>query len=158
MKSVPELVEGGAVDLPAVMAVMNESFDPRYGERWTFAQCAGLLPMPGVWLTLARVGDAVCGFALARIVADEAELLLLAVRKDAQRHGIGRRLLDAFLSGARSRGAEHFHLEVRDGNPAIHLYESAGFTLAGRRRDYYSGDAGRTFDALTLAKFEPPRR
>ena len=64
----------------AVMAVMDDSFDPRFGEAWTASQCAGLLPMPGVWLTLAREDDAVVGFALARVVADEAELLLLAVR------------------------------------------------------------------------------
>ena len=158
MTAVPELVEGGLADLPAVMAVMQDSFDPRYGECWTYAQCSGLLPMPGVWLTLARIGDAVPGFALSRIVADEAELLLLAVRADAQRRGIGRLLLEAFLVEARARGADRFHLEVRDGNPAVRLYESAGFTLAGRRRNYYSGDAGRTFDALTLTKVASPPR
>ena len=71
---------------------------------------------------------------------------------------IGRLLLEAFLVEARARGADRFHLEVRDGNPAVRLYESAGFTLAGRRRNYYSGDAGRTFDALTLTKVASPPR
>ena len=75
---------GGIADLDAVMNVMDDSFDPRFGEAWTASQCAGLLPMPGVWLILAREGDAVIGFALARAVAGEAELLLLAVRRAAQ--------------------------------------------------------------------------
>ena len=69
------------------MRVMVDSFDRRYGEAWTASQCAGLLPMPGVWLTLARGANGVIGFALARQVANEAELLLLAVRRNAQRRG-----------------------------------------------------------------------
>ena len=102
------LSEGGHADLGAVMAVMDDSFDPRFGEAWTHAQCAGLLPMPGVWLTLARESEAVLGFALARFVADEAELLLLAVRAAAQRRGIGRILIEDFedeAAGARRRRA-----------------------------------------------------
>jgi ribosomal-protein-alanine N-acetyltransferase len=146
------LVPGGLPDLPEVMSVMLDSFDPAYGESWTAAQCAGLLPMPGVWLTLAReTGGEVLGFALSRIVVAEAELLLLAVRRDAQRKGVGRKLLGRFMDEARSRGAEHLHLEVRDGNHAVALYTGAGFREVGRRRNYYHGRDGQLFDALTLA-------
>ena len=31
------LSEGGHADLKAVMAVMDDSFDPRFGEAWTMA-------------------------------------------------------------------------------------------------------------------------
>ena len=146
------LTEGGLGDLEAVMAVMAASFDPRFGEAWTAAQCAGLLPLPGVWLSLARDESGPQGFALARIVADEAELLLLAVRREAQGRGIGKLLLDRFGRLARARGAARLHLEVREGNQAINLYERAGFALVGRRRGYYSGPGGITYDALTLAR------
>ena len=144
--------EGGPADLDAVMAVMDDSFDPRFGEAWTRSQCAGLLPMPGVWLSLARDREAVVGFALGRAVAGEAELLLLAVRSTVQRRGIGETLLGRFEADARGRGATRLHLEVREGNHAFSLYERAGFALVGRRRNYYSGHAGATYDALTLAK------
>jgi len=143
---------GGIADLDAVMNVMDDSFDPRFGEAWTASQCAGLLPMPGVWLILAREGDAVIGFALARAVAGEAELLLLAVRRAAQGRGIGKLLLDRFAEEAAGRGATRLHLEVREGNHALSLYERASFTLVGRRRNYYSGRGGQAYDALTLAK------
>jgi [ribosomal protein S18]-alanine N-acetyltransferase len=146
------LAKGGPDDLDAVMAVMEDSFDPRFGESWTRVQCAGLMPLAGVWLTLARLDGEVVGFALARAVADEAELLLLAVKAQHQRHGIGKRLLDHFAEAAAERGADRVHLEVRDGNLAIGLYMSAGFTLVGRRRNYYSGSDGLAYDALTLAK------
>jgi len=150
------LSEGGPADLSAVMTVMDDSFDSRFGEAWTAAQCAGLLPMPGVWLTLARDREAVVGFSLARAVAGEAELLLLAVRVSVQGRGIGQSLLDRFEAKAAACGATRLHLEVREGNHALSLYERAGFTLVGRRRNYYNGHAGATYDALTLAKI--PKR
>lgn len=143
---------GAAADLPAVMRVMDDSFDPVFGEGWTAPQCAGLLPMAGVWLTLAREGETVAGFALSRVVAGEAELLLLAVLRARQHRGIGQLLLNRFVDDARRRGARQLHLEVRDGNPAIRLYKQAGFSQVGRRRNYYSGRDGQLFDALTLAK------
>ncbi len=146
------LSPGGRDDLRDVMAVMDDSFDPRFGEAWTMAQCHGLLPLPGVWLTLAREEEAVLGFALARLVADEAELLLLAVKTAGQRRGIGRILLEDFQEEAATRGATRLHLEVREGNHALSLYERAGFGLVGRRRHYYSGQKGDRYDALTLAK------
>jgi ribosomal-protein-alanine N-acetyltransferase len=146
------LCEGSLADLDAVMSVMDDSFDPRFGEAWTASQCAGLLPLPGVWLTLARNEQRVVGFALARTVADESELLLLAVSRPMQGRGVGKMLLERFTQQARERGAARVHLEVREGNQALSLYREANFTLVGRRRNYYSGHSGQTYDALTLAK------
>jgi ribosomal-protein-alanine N-acetyltransferase len=147
-----QLREGGTADLDAMMRVMEDSFDPAYGEAWTAPQCAGLLPMPGVWLTLARDGTEIVGFALGRAVLREAELLLLAVRRDFQRKGVGLLLLRRFAAVANARGAERLHLEVRDGNRALSLYTAAGFAEVGRRRNYYTGSDGQIYDALTLAK------
>ena len=79
-------------------------------------------------------------------------MLLLAVRRNAQGRGIGKMLLDRFTEEAKGRGAMRLHLEVREGNHALSLYERADFALVGRRRNYYSGRAGQTYDALTLAK------
>ncbi len=139
-------------DLNAVMAIMAAAFDPSYGEAWTRSQCAGILPMAGVSLRIAAdEGGPVAGFALLRVIADEAELLLIAVDPAAQHRGIGAALVDDFVLLATSRGAHRLHLEVRDGNSAIILYERAGFGLVGRRRDYYRGSDGRKRDALTLA-------
>ncbi|HEY0626467.1 MAG TPA: ribosomal protein S18-alanine N-acetyltransferase [Allosphingosinicella sp.] len=147
------VVAGGDIlDLDAVMRVMDDSFDPAYGEAWTASQCAGLLPMPGVWLTLARNGEAVAGFALGRIVVKEAELLLLAVKKEEWGKGIGKLLLRTFAEDAQSKGATKLFLEVRDGNPAIDLYKSFGFHEIGRRPKYYTGRDGQLYDALTLSK------
>jgi [ribosomal protein S18]-alanine N-acetyltransferase len=146
------LDEGDILALDSVMGVMEDSFDPAFGEAWTGPQCAGLLPMPGVWLSLARAGEEVIGFALGRIVLREAELLLLAVKRDGQGRGVGEMLLDRFTAIAKRRGAEQLHLEVREGNRAIRLYKRAGFSEVGRRKAYYNGCDGQVYDALTLAR------
>ena len=141
---------GGADDLDAVMAIMSSAFSPCFGEAWTRSQCSGILPMNGVSLTIAEGGGGPAGFSLVRAVADEAELLLLAVDPAEQRRGIGQTLLEHFIRTARSQGARKLHLEVRDGNSAIGLYLSAGFLPAGRRRNYYHGADCEAFDAVTL--------
>lgn len=147
------LERGRAGDLDEVIEVMASAFDPQFGEAWTRSQCEGILPMPGVRLTIAREGDrGAIGFSLARTIADEAELLLIAVHKDHRRRGVGKLLLEQFLQAAQSAGAVHVHLEVRDGNAALAMYRRAGFNLAGRRRKYYQGQDGSEFDALTLVR------
>jgi len=145
---------GSSNDLDDAMAVMEAAFGRTYGEAWTRSQCAGILPMTGVELFLARdaVSDDVIGFSLIRSVADESELLLIAVNPDRHREGVGARLLGSFMDGAREFGARRVHLEVRDGNPAVQMYKAAGFDPVGRRRNYYQGDDGRRFDALTFAR------
>lgn len=144
------LVPGGSSDLDCVIEVMDSAFDDRFGESWTRSQCAGILPMPGVRLMLARCDGRAAGFSLYRTVSDEAELLLLAVAPEFRRQGIGSRLLDHFLEAALAAGATRVHLEVREGNPAVVMYRQAGFSVAGRRVKYYHGRFGGQFDALTL--------
>jgi ribosomal-protein-alanine N-acetyltransferase len=144
------LRNGEADDLDAVMSIMTSAFSPSYGEAWSRSQCAGILPMSGVTLTIAESENGPAGFSLVRAVADEAELLLLAVAAEEQRRGIGCALLDQFIDAARGRGARKLHLEVRDGNSAMGLYLTAGFVPAGRRRNYYHGPEGDSFDAVTL--------
>lgn len=150
------IADGDIRDLDAVMSVMDSSFDPMFGEAWTASQCAGLLPMPGVWLRLATEGGEVAGFALARVVGHEAELLLLAVSGERQGRGIGRLLVQDFADTAAAQGADKLFLEVRDGNPAVRLYKGFGFREIGRRPKYYTGRDGQVYDALTLQKSVQP--
>lgn len=154
IEPLPALITPGtANELDLVVEVMKSAFDDRFGEGWTRSQCAGILPMPGVKLMLARAADGhVVGFSLDRSVADDAELLLLAVAKSHRRQGIGGMLLRAFLERCRNGSIRNVHLEVREGNSALAMYRHAGFCTAGRRKDYYSGRRGEKFDALTLNK------
>ena len=147
-----ELRNAGWSDLDDVMQVMAGAFDPHFGEAWTRAQCAGILPMVGVTMTLATNGSAPLGFTLVRQVAGEAELLLLAVLPQARGRGLGARLLQRFAEDAARTGARKLHLEVRESNPAADLYRRHDFVVEGRRRKYYRGADGQLHDALTMTK------
>ncbi|MET0371257.1 MAG: GNAT family N-acetyltransferase [Sphingobium sp.] len=143
-----EEAERGA--LADAMEVMTDAFDPAFGEAWTLAQLAGIMVLPGTWLTVARLDAAPLGFALIRSVLDECELLLLAVHPRWQRRGVGRRLLDDSLALARRRGIAAMNLEVRAANNAVGLYERAGFEYVHRRPGYYRGPDGQLYDALSF--------
>ena len=147
-----EIVHGQPADLRAVNAIISEAFDPRFGEGWTPSQCMGMLALPGVWFTLAYIDGRPVGFALARTILNEGELLLLATLPAMRRRGIGGALLRAVMADARDRGADLLHLEVRANNDAVQLYRNAGFSKIGERRDYYRGNDGKVFDAHTFSR------
>lgn len=144
------IIDGNASAIDSVMAVMDTAFDPDFGEAWRRDQCLGILGMPGVWLALGLDDGQTAGFALTRIIADEAELLLIAVKPEMHGLGIGALLLQNVIERVAREGAVRLHLEMRDGNPALDLYRRFGFTPVGRRHGYYRGKFGQSFDAVTL--------
>jgi ribosomal-protein-alanine N-acetyltransferase len=150
------LREGGSDDIGALMGVMARAFDPVFGEAWNRGQCLGILSLPDVWLSFAEVEEGglprTVGFALGRLLVDDAELLLLAVDPLWRQHGIAAALIDRTATISAARGAHRLLLEVRDGNQALCLYERMGFGQIGRRRGYYRGPDGTVHDALTLAR------
>lgn len=153
----PVMQQAGSGELDEVMQVMQVAFDPRFGEAWTRAQCAGILPMSGVRLVLARTDGRPAGFSLTRRVADEAELLLLAVSPELRAQGIGGALLRDFTDRSRETGLRRLHLEVRAGNKAVSLYSRYQFVVEGRRPKYYRGTDGEFHDALTMARTLTPK-
>ena len=150
--SVLHLITATGDDLDAVMAVMECAFDPAFGESWTRAQCAGILPMSGVVMTLACDSDRPIGFTLTRSVADEAELLLIAVVPEARGIGVGSALMQRFIETSALSGVHRLHLEVREGNPAVATYARHGFRVHGRRAGYYKAKNASLIDALTMGR------
>ena len=155
MSSVVNLIDlraGTVADLPMVESLMADAFDPRFGEAWTHGQCLGIMSLPGVWLTMAFIDGEPAGFALSRVIVDEAELLLLATAPEYRRKGVGASLLRAVIADARDKKAATLHLEVRANNEAIKLYRSTGFEKVGERKSYYHGNNGQTSDAFTYRR------
>lgn len=104
----------------------------------------------------ARGAILVCeeqGFALGRVIVDEAELLTLAVAPEARRRGIARHCLSTFENKAESMGATRAFLEVAETNSAARaLYQSAGWSEDAIRRDYYRVPEGGTINAIVMSK------
>jgi ribosomal-protein-alanine N-acetyltransferase len=81
----------------------------------------------------------ILGFAGIWVLADEAHITNIAVRRLYQRKGIGERLLIAIINLAKAMKATFVTLEVRVSNePAQKLYGKYGFAEAGLRHGYYT--------------------
>jgi tRNA threonylcarbamoyladenosine biosynthesis protein TsaB len=99
---------------------------------------------------VARHGAALAGFCVVMPAPDVAHLLVIAVDRSLQRHGLGRRLVDWCSAQALRAGADGLLLEVRPSNEnARGFYEHLGFRQIGVRKGYYPTVGGRE-DALVL--------
>ncbi|MEE4350516.1 MAG: GNAT family N-acetyltransferase [Pacificimonas sp.] len=126
-------------------------FDPRFGEGWTAAQLAGTLGGPGAWCDLAEARGTLAGFSLCRTILDETELLLVGVDPGWRRQGLGEALVRRVIDRAAKKGSRRLHLEMRANNEAARLlYDRLGFSVIGRRPDYYRGSNGETYAAVTM--------
>jgi ribosomal-protein-alanine acetyltransferase len=106
---------------------------------WTEAQVRSSLSAPTTsgWVAVGVEG-ALLGHLLASDVAEEGEILTLAVAPSARRRGIARALVRACTDHWLAVGVRAGWLEVRDDNdPARGLYAGTGFSEAGARRGYY---------------------
>ncbi|WP_298304089.1 GNAT family N-acetyltransferase [uncultured Erythrobacter sp.] len=148
-----------------IMAVMEEAFDPAYGEAWSRRQITDALAMPSTnGLVVDASGEPIpdnsprngtlesAGFVLTRKAADEEELLLIAVSPQFRRRGLGESLLHSLFERAQEVGTTRIFLEMRRGNPAIHLYEKVGFKPIGQRPNYYRLASGERVDAITFGR------
>lgn len=127
--------------------IHGDAFAPERG--WTAAEFSDLLKQPTVIL-FARPE----GFALVRVVADEAELLTLAVTPNARRKGIAHELMREWLSAV---DASYAFLEAAEENTAAtSLYRHYGFEVCGRRKAYYARPTGAAADAVLMQLAIPP--
>lgn len=82
--------------------------------------------------------DRVIAYGGMLIAPDEGQITNIATHPDARRRGAGRAVLRALLAAATERGLLQVSLEVRASHAAaIALYESEGFFVAGRRKNFY---------------------
>lgn len=147
--SEPALVRAArSDDLPALLAIEQASF----GSAWSEGQIRAELDsdLAEVLLLEAPPGHPLAS-AFLRLVADEAELLRIAVRPEARGRGLGRRILLTVLSRMAAGGARVCHLEVSSTNvEARRLYASAGFRRLGTRPAYYPDGSDAELLALEI--------
>ncbi len=125
-------------DIPAVALIEQES-NP---EPWSHESFLEELIRPHSFLLVARLaaksGEMVVGFLCFWLVADEIQILNIAVHPAYRRQGVGHALLCHCLNYGAQRRCLSAVLEVRSSNlVAQHLYTSLGFRVVGQRKDYY---------------------
>lgn len=103
---------------------------------------AALIPHAAV-LRIALVAEQtgaglLAGFAVASLVAPQAELETIAVAPEFRRQGLATRLFSALVAEMRPSGIDETNLEVRASNhPALAFYRRLGFVETGLRPRYY---------------------
>jgi len=139
-------------DLDAAAELHAEAFQ----QSWSGDEFASLLAQPGTFGFVARAeGPAprAVGMVLARLAADEGEILTIAVSPAARGRGVGRLLMDNVLGRLHEARAASLFLEVEETNaPALRLYRRLRFEEVGRRPAYYAGADGRRTSALVLKR------
>lgn len=113
-------------DLPLILEIENKSFT----NPWTESQIKTSINKT----YLLKNDGVVKGFICLETVIDELHILHMAVHPNFQRKGFGKKLMEKALSFP----ANKIFLEVRESNfPAQKLYESFGFKIINKRKNYY---------------------
>ena len=92
------------------------------------------------------------GYYFWQKVLDECHLLNFTIASERQRKGLGNWMLSQLLVSLRAKSITAIYLEVRPSNDtAISLYSKFGFSIIGRRKNYYPGKESRE-DALVMKR------
>lgn len=98
---------------------------------------------------VAKLENEVVGFAGAKFIIDEADIMNIAVKSSYRKQGIASLLLKNLIDVCKNNNINSINLEVNEENfPAINLYKKYEFLEVGRRKNYYDGK----FDAILMKK------
>jgi [ribosomal protein S18]-alanine N-acetyltransferase len=133
-------------DLPQVLEIEHASFPSSWKGEFFLKE----LHRPHGWLWVAEKDGPILGYTCGWFVADEGEILKVAVHPSYRRCGVGKSLVEKAIEIAGHHGIRTLYLEVRVSNAeAIALYKLHNFYEVGKRRQYYENSE----DAL-LMKWE----
>jgi [ribosomal protein S18]-alanine N-acetyltransferase len=147
---------GKAVIEPATMrdaARLAQLHGASFHRGWSEGEFESMLAERNTLSHRLRLGRKTIGFAVSRTAADEAEILSIAIDPGYRGRGLSRDLLLTHLGHLAGRGVRTIFLEVEENNqPAVRLYERAGFNVVGRRERYYRQTSGEQLNALLMRR------
>lgn len=121
-------------DLEQVMEIENENFSVPWTETGFFT----FLIREDTLFLVAQEGEKILGYCGVVMVQDEGDITNVAVKKNRQNQGVGKKLMEELVKYTEQEGVTRLFLEVRASNePAIHLYQNMGFVQTGIRKNYY---------------------
>ena len=126
-------------DIPEILTIERESFPTP----WTEGMFAKELNSSHSLCICVRMNSGnksiIAAYIIFWLIADEAHLHNLAVKKEYRRQGLAFMLLEAMKEIARQNEVVAQTLEVRESNiEAIKLYRKCGFVVKGVRPLYYT--------------------
>ena len=109
-----------------------------FNDPWSERSIRSELDNPLSMWFVAMDGDKLCGYIGSQAVLDSADMMNIAVDPQYRRQGVGQMLVCKLMEALEARNVRILLLEVRVSNAsAISLYEKMGFSVAGRRPNYY---------------------
>jgi [ribosomal protein S18]-alanine N-acetyltransferase len=122
-------------DLPEIEQILRVSPE---ASAWSLEALSDALRHHARYFFVARNEQGIAAFICGRKVAEEGEILNLAVRPGLRKRGMGKALAGKLLHAFAQDGVAQVFLEVRESNaPAISFYRQLGFHQIGHRPSYY---------------------
>jgi len=132
---------------PEEMAKLHSNSEANH-RIWNTHEFAQILSLEGVFAECHEHG-----FALARVIDSEAELLLLVTHKMKQKTGLATNCLLKIEKKIVENGARKLTLEVSESNKkAIQLYKKLNYKNISVRKSYSRDKNGKFEDALVMQK------
>ena len=120
-------------DIPQVAAIEASVFSMPWSEQGF----KDALAQDTVFV-VARQKEHILGYCGMYCSFEEGEITNVAVAPEAQKQGIGKKIISGLLEAALEKKVSRVVLEVRVSNlPAIKLYEGFGFQKIGTRKGFY---------------------
>tara|TARA_B100000767_G_C19674613_1_gene496786 strand:+ start:714 stop:1166 length:453 start_codon:yes stop_codon:yes gene_type:complete len=126
-------------DLPEILQIENEChYSP-----WSKNNFVDAINAKNLF-TVIKSNNIVVGYSVSLVTLDECQLLNIAVKRDHQKMGLGRMMLEVLINYCKENNLINIFLEVRYSNTsAISLYSKIGFNELGVRNNYYKKRNGR---------------
>ena len=140
MRAAPLLRLATRADAPGIAALSRDRIEQGLGWSWTAPRVLRSIADRSTNALVSADGARVLGFGIMKYHDDEAHLLLLAVRADAGRRGIGSALVTWLEQSARVAGVGQVVLEARLANAAARaFYAKLGYREIQTLPGYYQG-------------------
>ena len=133
---------------PTEMAELHRA-EPTGQRAWSEAEFSAMLCASNALSVTCNTG-----FAVGKIILDEAELFLIITKPEHRKQGVGRRILAKFEQQAFQNAVRRIILEVADTNTAARtLYTANGYQQIAVRKNYYTFPNGSHADAIVMEKY-----
>jgi ribosomal-protein-alanine N-acetyltransferase len=127
-------------DAPTLAAMSRDLIESGLGWHYRTERIGQLVGNADTASVVACENARTTGFAIMTLGEERAHLVLLAVRADYHRGGIGRRMAQWLVESAMTAGIATLHVELRAENKgAYKFYRALGFEQTLRVAGYYRG-------------------